>query len=148
MRTAPTLQAFLLLLALAGCGRTDTAAVGQVSEAASPARIEAGRKLFARCAGCHELGPKAGHIFGPHLNGVLGREAGSVPGYAYSPALKASTLVWDEANLTAFIRDSERVIPGNKMRFMSFLSDRQAGDIVAYLATQGGTQAGQGQPRP
>lgn len=148
MRLAHMLQGVLLLLVLAGCGRSDTADVAQAPGEASPARIEAGRKLFARCAGCHEVGPKAGHIYGPHLNGVLGRKAGSATGYAYSPALKASTLVWDEANLAAFIRDSEQVIPGNKMRFMSFLSDRQAGDIVAYLATQGGTQAGQDQPRP
>jgi cytochrome c len=148
MRLASMLQGVLLLLVLAGCGRSDTAVVAHASGEASPARIEAGRKLFARCAGCHEVGPKAGNIFGPHLNGVLGRQAGTVAGYAYSPALKASMLVWDEAKLTAFIRDSEKVVPGNKMRFMSFLSDRQAGEIVAYLATQGGTEAGQGRPSP
>jgi cytochrome c len=68
---------------------------------------------------------------------VLGRKAGGVAGYAYSPALKASTLVWDERNLAAFIRDSEAVVPGNKMRFMNFMSEQQASDIVAYLATQG-----------
>ena len=128
------------LLALGGCGRADTAVEAGVAGARvdASARIEAGRKLFARCAGCHEVGPNAGNIFGPHLNGVLGREAGGVAGYAYSPALKASTLVWDERNLAAFIRDSEAVVPGNKMRFMNFMSEQQASDIVAYLATQDG----------
>lgn len=131
------------LLALGGCGRADTAteagvAVAQVD---ASARVEAGRKLFARCAGCHEVGPNAGNIFGPQLNGVLGRQAGGVAGYAYSPALKASTLVWDERSLNAFIRDSEQVVPGNKMRFMNFMSEQQAGDIVAFLATQGGPAA-------
>ena len=145
---APTLLPGLLpglllgvALALGGCGRSGTATVASASGAdgaASPARIEAGRKLFARCAGCHQVGPNAGNIFGPHLNEVLGREAGSVADYAYSPAMKASKLVWDERNLAAFIRDSEAVVPGNKMRFMSIMSERQAADIVAYLATQGG----------
>ena len=130
-----------LVLALAGCGRSDTATVASTAsteDAASPARIEAGRKLFARCAGCHQVGPNAGTIFGPQLNGVLGRKAGGVAGYAYSPAMTASKLVWDERNLAAFIRDSEAVVPGNKMRFMNFMSEQQARDIVAYLATQGG----------
>ena len=128
-----------LLLALGGCGRADTAAEAGVAGAQvdASARVEAGRKLFARCAGCHEVGPNAGNIFGPQLNGVLGRQAGSVAGYAYSPALKTSTLVWDERRLNAFIRNSEQVIPGNKMRFMNFMSEQQAGEIVAFLATQG-----------
>lgn len=128
-----------VLIALGGCGRADTAAEAGVAVAQVDAsvRVEAGRKLFARCAGCHEVGPNAGNIFGPQLNGVLGREAGGVAGYAYSPALKASKLVWNEDNLGAFIRDSEQVVPGNKMRFMNFMSEQQAGDIVAFLATQG-----------
>jgi len=132
-----------LLLALGGCGRADTAADAGVAgdRVDGSARIEAGRKLFARCAGCHEVGPNAGNIFGPQLNGVLGRKAGGVAGYAYSPALKASTLVWDERSLNAFIRDSEQVVPGNKMRFMNFMSEQQAGDIVAFLAAQGGSAA-------
>lgn len=132
-----------LLLALGGCGRADTAADAGAPgpQLDGPARVEAGRRLFARCAGCHEVGPNAGNIFGPQLNGVLGRAAGGVAGYAYSPALKASKLVWDEHSLNAFIRDSEKVIPGNKMRFMNFMSEQQAGDIVAFLATQGGEAA-------
>ncbi len=129
-----------MALALGGCGRSDTAPDASVAAAGAPsaARIESGRRLFARCAGCHQVGPNAGNVFGPQLNGVLGREAGGVAGYAYSPALKASTLVWDERNLAAFIRDSEAVVPGNRMRFMNFMSVQQASDIVAYLATQDG----------
>jgi cytochrome c len=130
-----------LVLALAGCGRSDTAPAASVEgadAASSPARIEAGRKLFARCAGCHQVGPNAVNIFGPQLNGVLGRKAGGVAGYAYSPAMKASQLAWDERNLAAFIRDADVVVPGNKMRFMNFMSEQQARDLVAYLATQDG----------
>jgi len=125
-----------VLLLAGGCGRSDNAAVTEIGGEPSAARVEAGRKLFARCAGCHEVGPNAGNIFGPQLNGVLGRKAGSAAGYSYSPALKASALVWDDRNLAAFIRDSEQVIPGNKMRFMNFMSEQQAGEIVAFLATQ------------
>lgn len=133
--------AWAVLLGLGGCGRTDTAATEQAGEEPFAARVEAGRKLFARCAGCHQVGPNAGNIFGPQLNGILGRRAGSVGDYAYSPALKASTLVWDEARLAAFIRNSDQVIPGNKMRFMNFMSEQQAAEIVSYLATQGGPMA-------
>ena len=127
-----------VLLTLGGCGRSDSSAARDAGGEPSAARIEAGRKLFARCASCHEVGPNAVNVFGPQLNGVFGRKAGSAPGYRYSPAMKASSLVWDEAQLTAFIRDSEKVIPGNKMRFMSFMSEQQARDIVAYLAVQPG----------
>ena len=101
------------------------------------AQVDAGRRLFARCAGCHDLGAGARNGFGPQLSGVVGRKAGSVAGYAYSPALKGSSLVWNERNLVAFIRDSEKVIPGNKMRFLSFMSEKQAADIVAYLRVHG-----------
>lgn len=125
-----------LLLALGGCGRSESNAAAEAGGAPSAARIEAGRKLFARCASCHEVGPNAVNGFGPPLNGILGRKAGGAAGYSYSPAMKASKLVWDEEQLAAFIRDSEKVVPGNKMRFLSFMSAQQAGDIVAYLATQ------------
>ena len=113
------------------------------------ARVESGRRLFQRCAGCHAVGPNAANGFGPQLNGVIGRKAGSVPGYAYSPALRASTLVWDERTLAAFIRDSDKVIPGNKMRFFSFMSEKQALEIVAFLAASAppsGVKAGASRP--
>jgi len=109
----------------------------QALAAPTQAQVDSGRRLFARCAGCHDIGPGARNGFGPQLNAVVGRKAGSVTGYAYSPALKGSSLVWNERNLVAFIRDSEKVVPGNKMRFFSFMSEKQAAEIVAYLRVHG-----------
>lgn len=122
-----------------GCALLMTSGVPALAAPAAPnaPQVESGRRLFARCAGCHEVGARARHGFGPQLNGVAGRKAGSAAGYAYSTALKNSGLVWNEQNLAAFIRDSEKVVPGNKMRFLSFMSEKQATEIVAYLRTQG-----------
>ena len=109
--------------------------------APAQAQVDAGRRLFARCTNCHEVGAGARNGFGPQLNGIVGRKAGSAPAYAYSPALKQAGFVWNEQKLVAFIRDSEKVVPGNKMRFLSFMSEKQASEIVAYLRTQGAVDA-------
>lgn len=99
----------------------------------------AGRKLFATCANCHAVGSGARSPFGPHLNGLMGRKAGSVPGYSYSPAMKASGLVWNEATLTAFLRAPGDVVPGTKMRYWGVgINEQKVRDLLAYLATQEG----------
>jgi cytochrome c len=116
-------------------------ALAALAPAPAQAQVNAGRRLFARCTNCHEVGAGARNGFGPQLNGIVGRKAGSAPAYAYSPALKQAGFVWNEQKLVAFIRDSEKVVPGNKMRFLSFMSEKQASDIVAYLRTQGAVAA-------
>jgi cytochrome c len=120
---AAALACFLALAA--GCGREQPAD-----------RVEAGRKAFARCANCHQVGPGARNVFGPELNGILGRRAGSLPGYAYSPALKQAGFTWDEAKLAAFLRDPGQVVPGNAMRFWGLGDEEQVAALVAYLRTQ------------
>jgi cytochrome c len=95
----------------------------------------AGRKVFASCANCHAVGASARHGFGPHLNALMGRKAGSLPGYAYSPAMRASGLVWSDATLTAFLRDPDAVVPGTRMRYWGWGMDaRKVADLIAYLA--------------
>lgn len=97
----------------------------------------AGRKLFASCANCHAVGPAARHGFGPHLNGLAGRKAGTVAGYGYSAAMKSSGLLWNEATLTAFLRAPGDVVPGTKMRYWGVgISEQKVRDLLAYLATQ------------
>lgn len=85
----------------------------------------------ARCTGCHAV---ATDRVGPRHAGVFGRRAGSIPGFAYSPALRASPVVWDRATLTRWLTDPETLIPGQRMGFRVDDAAVRA-DIVAYLAT-------------
>jgi len=94
---------------------------------------EKGRAVFARCASCHQVGPSAHNGFGPQLNGIIGRRAGSLDGYAYSPAMKNAALIWSEKNLKTFLKSPGDTVPGNKMRFWGIGSDSQVADLLAYL---------------
>jgi cytochrome c len=106
----------------------------QAARASQPSDpLAAGRKAFQRCANCHQVGPGARSNFGPQLNGIVGRRAGSAPDFDYSPAMRKAGFVWDEARLAAFVRDPDAVVPGTKMRFWGFMSERQVRDLVAYL---------------
>lgn len=105
------------------------------AQAADP--LAAGRQAFQRCANCHQVGPGARSGFGPQLNGIVGRRAGAAADYAYSPAMKQAGFAWDEKKLAAFMRDPDKVVPGNKMRFWGIRSERQIADILVYLRAAG-----------
>lgn len=94
--------------------------------------VERGRTLYeSRCSACHSVDANR---TGPLHAGVLGRRAGSVPGFAYSPALASSRIVWTRANLLAWLANPEALIPGQAMGFqVPEAHDRE--DLVAYLAT-------------
>ena len=66
---------------------------------------------------CHQIGVNAHGGFGPQLNGLFGRHAGSTPDYQYSHAMRTSGIVWNDQTLAAFLRDPEKTVPGTKMRF-------------------------------
>jgi cytochrome c len=64
---------------------------------------------------------------------VVGRRAGSVAGFDYSPALKASRIVWDAATLERWLTDPEALVPGQRMGYS--LGDAAVrADVIAYLA--------------
>ena len=91
-----------------------------------------GEQLYARCAACHAL---ATDRVGPRHCGVLGRRAGSVPGFDYSPAMKKSGLVWDEKTLNLFLAKPLAVVPGSTMTYDGVSEARDRGDLIAYLKT-------------
>lgn len=93
----------------------------------------AGAATFKVCRVCHQIGPNAKNFVGPELNGVVGRRAGSVPGYNYSDANKNSDITWDEATLTKFLKSPREVVPGTKMAFPGFDSASDIADVIAYL---------------
>jgi cytochrome c len=55
-------------------------------QACSPSGTDAatGERVFKQCASCHQVGANARAGFGPQLNGLFGRRAGSTPDFAYS----------------------------------------------------------------
>jgi cytochrome c len=93
----------------------------------------AGEKVFAKCKACHQTGETAKNMVGPVLNGVVGRVAGSYPGYNYSEANKTSGITWDEATLKVYLKNPKEKIPGTKMVFPGLPSDDDIVNVIAYL---------------
>ncbi len=93
----------------------------------------AGEKTFAVCKACHQIGETAKIGVGPVLNGVIGRRAGTYPGYSYSEANKNSGLTWDDATFREYIRDPKAKVPGTKMIYAGLKDEQKATDLLAYL---------------
>ena len=72
---------------------------------------------------------------GPSLAGVAGRKAGSVPGFAYSDANKASGLTWDEKTLDTYLTNPMKMVPGTKMTFAGLPDPAQRKAVIDYLKT-------------
>jgi cytochrome c len=93
----------------------------------------AGEHVFAKCRACHQVGEPARNMIGPSLNGVVGRPAGTFPGYSYSDANKNSGLTWDEATLKDYLKNPRGKVPGTKMAFPGLSSDVEIDNVIAYL---------------
>ena len=107
-----------------------------LSVAAGPARARdaaAGEKVFGVCRACHQIGETAKIAVGPVLNGVIGRKAGTYPGYSYSEANKNSGITWDEATFTTYIKNPRGTIPGTKMIFIGITDEKKIKDLIAFL---------------
>jgi cytochrome c len=104
-----------------------------LARAANAGDAEAGRRAFQACASCHAVGPRAHSGFGPQLNGILGRRAGSLKDYRYPEAMTRSGIVWDEKTLAAFVKGPSDVVPGTRMRFWGMGDEKRIADLIAYL---------------
>ena len=104
-----------------------------VPEPSAPG-IGRGPALFASCAACHSLTSDGGNKAGPTLAGLFGRRAGRVAGYAYSPALRNSGIVWTEATVARLLDlGPDRLVPGSKMPLQRLPNPRDRAELIAYL---------------
>ena len=95
---------------------------------------EAGGKLFTKtCGGCHSIGEGARGGFGPELNGIIGRPAGTTTDYQYSDAMKNSGVVWTRAKLAAYIAAPKKAVSGTRMIFWGISAQEKIENILAYL---------------
>ncbi|RXT48878.1 c-type cytochrome [Bradyrhizobium betae] len=91
--------------------------------------VARGQTLYKGCADCHSINENA---VGPMHKGVVGRKAGSVPGYDYSPDLKSSGIVWTEDNLDKWLAGPQAMVAETKM-FFDVPDPQDRADIIAYL---------------
>ncbi len=114
---------------LAGPAAAQTAA----PQTSAPQTSARGRILFLRCSSCHDISSGPSPKIGPNLKDVVGRRAGSLPGYSYSPAMKAQTFVWDEAHLNLWLKGPSTLVPGTAMAFAGLPSETDRQAVIAYL---------------
>ena len=87
------------------------------------------------CRTCHSF-KEGDNRLGPSLHGVVGRQAGSIEGFSFSPAMKGAGIAWDAATLDKFIADPDTVVHGNAMKPFGGIADAsERAKIVSYLET-------------
>ncbi|QNL19447.1 cytochrome c family protein [Hyphobacterium sp. CCMP332] len=98
------------------------------------ADASSGERTFRRCVSCHNAAPDAGNLQGPNLWNVVGREAGTYPGFSYTAEMSAHG-PWTYEALDSFIENPRADVPGTAMAFAGIRNDEDRADLLAYLQT-------------
>ena len=108
-----------------------------------------GEQVFKQCMTCHRIGPDAKNLVGPVLTGVIGRQSGTAPGFAYSTLNKAAGengLVWTDDLIMQYLPDPNAFLKkfltnkgkadlatgSTKMAF-KLADEQQRKDVIAYI---------------
>jgi cytochrome c len=99
-----------------------------------------GERVFQHCYSCHSVVAGETNLRGPNLRGVIGRRAGTFPGFEYSQAFAAAAgergLLWTRTTLDAFLADPEAFIAGTAMtQHLPGADDRR--DVIEFLEAVG-----------
>jgi cytochrome c len=96
-----------------------------------------GEKVFKKCKACHTATEEKNKV-GPHLVGILGRNAASVDGYKYGKGITAAAEkigAWDEAKLMEYLANPKKYVDGKSKMTFKLKKEDQRADVVAYLAS-------------
>ncbi len=105
-------------------------AMSAPADAALKGDAKTGEVIYSRCQACHAL---TYDRTGPRHCGLIGRRAGSVPGFAYSEAMKHSNIVWNAKTLDRFLANPLKMIPGTAMGYAGIPDKQERADLIAYL---------------
>jgi cytochrome c len=97
------------------------------------ADFDNGEAKFALCKSCHTAVRDGGNMTGPNLYNVFGRRAGTLPGFAYSDALKVSKITWNADTIDRWIQNPRTDVPGTKMTYLGMENPKDRIDVIAYL---------------
>lgn len=110
-----------------------------VSDARAECDLETGERMFAMCQSCHSATEPSHQLAGPHLVGVIGRPAGALEEFSFSPALARSGVVWDEETLDRFLEHPRRFIPGTTMTMAGIRQEATRAAIICWLSRVAGS---------
>ena len=63
----------------------------------------------------------------------MDRKAGTVAGFKYSKAMKASGLIWNEEALRNYLKKPRKFVKGTRMAFSGIKKEKQMDNLIAYL---------------
>lgn len=95
-----------------------------------------GERVFQRCYACHSVLPAETTLPGPNLRGVVGRRAGTLPGFRFSKAMVEAGgrgLVWSRETLDAYVTDPLALVPGTEMVIPGLRDPQDRADLIDYL---------------
>jgi cytochrome c len=111
---------------------TDVATLDGTQLASFTGNAAAGKLVFAQCRTCHVTDAGVNKT-GPSMHQIIGRAAGTVAGYNYSPANKGSGITWTKEKLFQYLEKPQRIIPNTKMIFAGIPDAQKRADLIAYL---------------
>jgi cytochrome c len=95
-----------------------------------------GERVFQYCYSCHSVIAGETNLQGPNLRGVIGRQAGTLASFEFSPQMIAAGragLVWSDETLSRYVTDPEKMIPGTLMGAVRVVDKAERDDLIAYL---------------
>ena len=106
----------------------------EVKQLLQTADATAGEEFFMRkCSSCHDEYKSDTHGKGPNLWNVMGRKAGSSPGFDYSDAMRQSGHTWNYATLNYYLTNTKRAVPGRIMNFKGIRKDKNRAKLLLFL---------------
>ncbi|MBF0109716.1 MAG: c-type cytochrome [Magnetococcales bacterium] len=95
--------------------------------------IDDGEAVFKKCNVCHNLIDDGSKKVGPNLGGVIGRKAGTLKGYTFSPAMTASGIVWNRESLDRFLTKPTAVVPNTQSTFPGLAEPTERSAVISFL---------------
>ncbi len=130
-------------LALSGCGsqppKVEEADTSTTSPPTETAAVDpnVAPASFGQCAACHNVDKGGANGVGPGLHGIVGKKAGQVAGFNYSPAMKQWGQTWTEANLDKYIENPRGFIAGTRMSYAGQKDPAKRKEMIEWLKKNG-----------